>query len=1509
MHGSASSPEAASSSSSSVAVEVESRTSVVTAPSLGQTFSLPKDGDALSLVSNADAHALKLHLSADLALVGANSRRVAFSTHKLFGEMLNTLQASGASHAARSDEEFTRAFHAHLTAVLLNQTNVQLIRSPSMEHLLQEVASAEGLLSQGIEPYLSAMRRVLRQAVLDAHSVQVVLSEYSYSVPRAGGGRNGGKSDNKPTTVGSLLAGLFCFPVLIPKYLYERQTALREPLLGSESKEIRVLSDVTCLIRPARLTLVLGPPGSGKTSLLRAMSGKLLSKPTSGELQYNGRPVDELHNLANWSAYVSQNDEHMPLLTVRETITHAFKCRKEIRFRAAEHGLPQAQRDMLEAYRQLEVDVFLAVLGLARCADTIIGNETLKGISGGEKRRVTLGEMLAVGSQVLCLDEISTGLDSAATFDICQYLRHVAHLMDTCVVVALLQPAPEVMDLFDDILVIAEGQIIFHGERHACLPYFESLGFHRPDSKDIADFIQELPTPGGLREFRLSDADLSERGITQLPPNSVSELVHRWKHSALYRQEKAEVQRSLHRTAGGAQGGDIDSLPQNSWSTQLRLAMSWSWMVRMKNKTKLRAKLIQNVFMGLLLGTLFFQIPSGEAYRKNILFFQVLMISGQSAITEVQTNVKARSIYHKHVDQHFYSAWMLSLAQTLTTIPVVVADTAIFGQLIYWLTGLSHEIWHFALFCLSSVLYGCAMQSIMGTFPYLFRDEMTSTGGAGLFLLVSCLLGGTIATTDVIPSYLLPLYWANPLAYAVRMLANIEYLSPSYDDNPCVVELNGRSITIPLRCGDFYLKSRQISEGWAYVHQGMQVLVGCLVVFWLITTLALTYVRFDPIPAEKKKLVVEGGDGATYSSLGHSSVVAPRQVTLAVYKLGYTITRDAGEEMDLLSGVSMWARPGRMLALMGSSGAGKTTLLDVLAGVKSTGKVRGRVFLNGKPSTRSDFNNLAGYVQQFGIHNERSTVRESLLFSMRLRLGETDAHVQNKFLEEILALLELDSIQDIYCGQCSMEQNKRLTMGVELVANPSVIFADEPTSSLDARAAQIVIRVLKRVAASGRTVIATIHQPSVEIFNQFDDLLLLKTGGKVAYFGEVGVGARTMVSYFEGFSFAPFDYDNAGTNPAAWMLDVIGGGTGLRKKANEDVDFADVYSQSELCQANEQRLLGEFGIAPELLAHAHVASTLERYNAVFKTSMVWQFYLVLHRNLQTLWRSPEFTLMQVAVVVMFGLMFVSLFYQQEMSVMADVQSRILCITFSMSMASMNLMMALVPFLMNRRALFYREHSSGMYHSSVFVLAFGAAQLPSLIVNAVISVNIVYFGVGYNQTSLFPYAYYMGSSTLFMMVLTAFGMFVSCALPEPLSAQLAASVFFNVMNVFAGIPVPIKAMPVQYKWIHYVSPMRWFYEGILSTQFHGNHEIICNPLGIPVTDKIMGKLHLCTSTGKADWHKVTGVQVEIESYVLDDFLWGYRYAHKWDDLAVLVAWVLGLVLLTLLATKYISYDNR
>jgi ABC-type multidrug transport system ATPase subunit len=126
------------------------------------------------------------------------------------------------------------------------------------------------------------------------------------------------------------------------------------------------------------------------------------------------------------------------------------------------------------------------------------------------------------------------------------------------------------------------------------------------------------------------------------------------------------------------------------------------------------------------------------------------------------------------------------------------------------------------------------------------------------------------------------------------------------------------------------------------------------------------------------------------------------------------------------------------------------------------------------------------------------------------------------FIEEVMELVELASLQDALVGLpgisgLSTEQRKRLTIAVELVANPSIIFMDEPTSGLDARAAAIVMRTVRNTVDTGRTVVCTIHQPSIDIFEAFDELLLLKRGGQIIYLGPLGSNSHKIIEYFEVF--------------------------------------------------------------------------------------------------------------------------------------------------------------------------------------------------------------------------------------------------------------------------------------------------------------------------------------------------------------------------------------------------------
>ncbi|GAB9477854.1 Atp-binding protein, partial [Globisporangium polare] len=242
-------------------------------------------------------------------------------------------------------------------------------------------------------------------------------------------------------------------------------------------------------------------------------------------------------------------------------------------------------------------------------------------------------------------------------------------------------------------------------------------------------------------------------------------------------------------------------------------------------------------------------------------------------------------------------------------------------------------------------------------------------------------------------------------------------------------------------------------------------------------------------------------------------------VTLAFKDLWYTVPLPSNpkETIDLLKGITGYALPGSMTALMGSSGAGKTTLMDVIAGRKTGGKIQGQILLNGYEATDLAIRRSTGYCEQMDIHSEASTFREALTFSAFLR---QDSSVPNskKFdsVNECLDLLDMSDIADQIIRGSSVEQMKRLTIGVELAAQPSVLFLDEPTSGLDARSAKLIMDGVRKVANTGRTIVCTIHQPSSEVFFLFDSLLLLKRGGETVFFGDLGKNCRNLINYFEG---------------------------------------------------------------------------------------------------------------------------------------------------------------------------------------------------------------------------------------------------------------------------------------------------------------------------------------------------------------------------------------------------------
>jgi ABC-type multidrug transport system ATPase subunit len=239
------------------------------------------------------------------------------------------------------------------------------------------------------------------------------------------------------------------------------------------------------------------------------------------------------------------------------------------------------------------------------------------------------------------------------------------------------------------------------------------------------------------------------------------------------------------------------------------------------------------------------------------------------------------------------------------------------------------------------------------------------------------------------------------------------------------------------------------------------------------------------------------------------------------------------------------------------------------------------------------------------------------------------------FVEQVMDLVEMKSLEYALVGLpgitgLSTEQRKRLTIAVELVANPSIIFMDEPTSGLDARAAAIVMRTVRNTVDTGRTVVCTIHQPSIDIFEAFDELLLLKRGGRVIYCGPLGQRSHKLVEYFEAIP--GISKIKEGANPATWMLDA----SSVPVESRLGVDFAELFEQSSLYRHNKE-------LVKELSEPVPGSMDLS-FPTEYSQPLFQQLQCTLWKQHLTYWRSPAYNVVRVVFTLLTALVFGSLFW-------------------------------------------------------------------------------------------------------------------------------------------------------------------------------------------------------------------------------------------------------------------------
>ncbi|ETL41729.1 hypothetical protein L916_07349, partial [Phytophthora nicotianae] len=620
--------------------------------------------------------------------------------------------------------------------------------------------------------------------------------------------------------------------------------------------------------------------------------------------------------------------------------------------------------------------------------------------------------------------------------------------------------------------------------------------------------------------------------------------------------------------------------------------------------------------------------------------------------------------------------------ESVVQIPVNLVVSFILGTFFYFMSGLTRTFEKYIVFFIVLVAFQHAISAYMTMLSSLSPSITVGQALASISVSFFLLFSGNIILADLIPDYWIWMYWFSPVSWALRSNMLSEFSSDRYT---------------PVESAAL-LDSFSISEGTEFIWFGIIVLIAYYFLFTTLNGMALHYIRYekykgvsvkpltDNAPDEDNVYVEVATPGAADgANKGRNSGGLPfTPSNLCIKDLEYFVTLPSGEEKQLLRGITAHFEPGRMVALMGATGAGKTTLMDVIAGRKTGGRIVGDIIVNGELKNPANFSRITAYCEQMDIHSEAATILEALVFSANLRLPPNFTKEQRmNLVHETLDLLELTSISGAMVGGLSVEQKKRVTIGVEVVANPSILFLDEPTSGLDARSALIVMRGVQSIARTGRTVLCTIHQPSISIFELFDGLLLLQRGGYTAYFGDLGVDSVKMLEYFASI---PGTMEiRPQYNPATYMLEVIGAGIGRDVK-----DYSVEYKNSELYKSNRERTLKLAEVSSDFVCH----STLN-YTPI-ATGFLNQLKELAKKQQLTYWRNPQYNFMRMFLFPLFGVIFGTTFYQLEADSVKRINSHIGLIYNSMDFIGVINLMTVLEVTCAERAVFYRERMSNYY---------------------------------------------------------------------------------------------------------------------------------------------------------------------------------------------------------------------
>ena len=1322
------------------------------------------------------------------------------------------------------------------------------------------------------------------------------------------------------------------------KYVTEFFRGLRKP---NDDIYFDILKHMDALMRPGELTVVLGRPGSGCSTLLRTIATRTYGFHIGEEskISYDGlTPKDiETHHRGD-VIYSAETDIHFPHLSVGDTLDFAARLRT-----------PQNRGEVdRETYARHMASVYMATYGLSHTRNTKVGNDYVRGVSGGERKRVSIAEASLSGANIQCWDNATRGLDAATALEFIRALKTSAAILDATPLIAIYQCSQDAYDLFDNVIVLYEGYQIFYGKAERAKEFFLEMGYDCPQRQTTADFLTSLTNPAER---------VVHPGYENKVPRTAKEFEAYWKKSPEYANLISQIDDYFHEcevenhklkyqeshVARQSRHISPKSPYTVSFFMQTRYIMGRN-ILRTKGDPSITIfSIFGQAVMGLILSSVFYNLSqtTGTFYYRGAAMFFAVLFNAFASLLEIMTLFEARPIVEKHKQYALYRPSADALAGIITELPVKLCMSVCFNFVFYFMVHFRRNpgrFFFYWLLCGTCTLVMSHLFRCLGAVSTSLAGALTP---ATVLLMAMVIFTGFVIPTPNMLGWSRWINYINPVGYVFEALMVNEFHGVDYECSTYVptgpnYANVGSTERVCSAAGSvpgvsFVSGTNYLAQSYEYYNKNKWRDWGialAFAIFFLGIYIALT--EFNKGAMQKGEIVLFLRGSLKKIKEENKQKKAKNDIESGVQneKIGFNDESESGKESSsdlevrkapggdifhwkdltyqvkikaedrvILNHVDGWVKPGQLTALMGSSGAGKTTLLNCLSERVTSGIITdGTRMVNGH-SLDSSFQRSIGYVQQQDLHLPTSTVREALTFSAYLRQpGHVSKQEKDEYVDYVIDLLEMTAYADALVGVAgeglNVEQRKRLTIGVELVAKPKLLlFLDEPTSGLDSQTAWSICKLIRKLADRGQAILCTIHQPSAILLQEFDRLLFLQKGGQTVYFGDLGKNCSTLIEYFErhGSHACPPE-----ANPAEWMLEVVGAAPG--SKANQD--YYEVWKNSDECKAVRDELETMETELSKLPVDSSPDSHL-KYAAPIWT----QYYLVTKRVIEQNWRTPGYIYAKLFLIVSSSLFNGFSFFKAGTSVQG-LQNQMFSI-FMFFIPFNTLVQQMLTYFVKQRDLYeVREAPSRTFSWFAFITGQITSEMPFQIAVGTIGFFCWYYPIGLYENAV-PDDQVHERGALMWLYVCSFMVYTStmgqlCISFNELAdnaANLATLLFTMCLN-FCGVLAGPDFLPGFWIFMYRCNPFTYLVQGMLSTGL-ANTRVVCRDNELLTFDPPSGQT---CSAYMEDYMKLAGGYLEDNSatsnckfcpmsetnvYLLSV---NSRYSERWRNFGIFIAFI-------------------